>query len=132
MSLNRMIDEYNNLKVKLADQMKVEFKSFFANNPAIKGITWVQFTPHFNDGDPCCFGVNEFCPVYQDEEVEALKEGETSYYDLEGQSENNPNLAEFIKSLTKLPDEIFETAFGDHAQIVATSEGFHVSEWDHD
>ena len=36
------------------------FKHFFATNPDVTGIGWTQYTPHFNDGDPCEFSVHEF------------------------------------------------------------------------
>jgi hypothetical protein len=26
---------------------------------AIRGVTWTQYTPYFNDGEPCTFGVND-------------------------------------------------------------------------
>lgn len=29
------------------------------DNPKIEKIYWTQYTPYFNDGDPCIFGVNE-------------------------------------------------------------------------
>ena len=29
------------------------------SNPLFKSVGWVQYTPYFNDGDPCVFSVNE-------------------------------------------------------------------------
>ena len=37
-----------------------EFKKAFAAHPDLKAIQWRQYTPYFNDGDPCTFRVTEF------------------------------------------------------------------------
>jgi hypothetical protein len=29
------------------------------DRPLVTGIRWTQYTPYYNDGDPCIFGVNE-------------------------------------------------------------------------
>lgn len=36
-----------------------ETLAFFAANPEIGQIRWRQYTPYFNDGDTCEFGVND-------------------------------------------------------------------------
>jgi hypothetical protein len=33
-------------------------KDLMAQNPLIEGVRWTQYTPHFNDGEECIFGVN--------------------------------------------------------------------------
>jgi hypothetical protein len=40
--------------------LKEEFTAFFRDNPKITAVRWRQYTPYFNDGDPCTFGVGEF------------------------------------------------------------------------
>lgn len=35
------------------------FAPFFAANPHVDGVIWTQYTPYFNDGDACEFGVND-------------------------------------------------------------------------
>ena len=35
------------------------FKSFFEENPEINSVQWTQYTPYFNDGEECVFGVND-------------------------------------------------------------------------
>ena len=50
-------------------------KEFFDKNPAITAIRWCQYTPYFNDGDTCVFGVNEpnftNCPIDQMEDLDS-------------------------------------------------------------
>src|SRR5689334_1109830 len=40
--------------------LKAEFAGFFEKNPKVEAIRWTQYTPHFNDGDPCTFSLHEF------------------------------------------------------------------------
>jgi hypothetical protein len=34
------------------------FRDMFDTLPEVKTATWTQYTPYFNDGDACVFGVN--------------------------------------------------------------------------
>lgn len=36
------------------------FQEVFLKHPIINAISWTQYSPYFNDGDECVFGVNEF------------------------------------------------------------------------
>lgn len=40
------------------EYMKESFKNFFAKTPEVQVVSWTQYTPYFNDGDSCEFGVN--------------------------------------------------------------------------
>ena len=60
-------------------------KEFFEKNPGIKAIVWAQFTPYFNDGDTCEFGVND--PTFTNAEGEDLYEV-SAYGEYEGETEN--------------------------------------------
>lgn len=35
---------------------KVGYKELFEKYPDLKSFSWTQYTPYFNDGDPCYFG----------------------------------------------------------------------------
>jgi hypothetical protein len=34
-------------------------EDFLAETPEVEAVVWTQYTPHFNDGEPCTFGVHE-------------------------------------------------------------------------
>ena len=51
------------------------FKVFFAEYPEVKAVGWKQFTPHFNDGEPCEFS----CDSYS---LKINGEGEDDYGDI--------------------------------------------------
>src|SRR5690349_7857045 len=63
-------EKYAELKKK-RDEMEKEFQSLagelfkekasglFEKYPTLKSFGWAQYTPYFNDGDECIFGVND-------------------------------------------------------------------------
>lgn len=60
--ISEKIDQINALKAEVAALQTETFDSatadLFSDFPRLKAITWSQYTPYFNDGDPCVFGVN--------------------------------------------------------------------------
>lgn len=68
------IAEYTNLRKKLAkDQGKPTIQAVFAplfRYPGITGASWMQYTPYFNDGEPCEFNVYSDIRLYADEVLE--------------------------------------------------------------
>lgn len=96
------------------------FKDFFAKHPEITGIQWSQYTPYFNDGEPCVFSVGS------DYSITRNLEGEWSEYGEDGDPE-------ISKLLGEVPDEMMLAIFGDHAEIIMSNTGqFEVSECSHD
>lgn len=62
------------LQAKLAELTKVAFEE----NPRLRAICWTQYTPYFNDGEPCEFRMGEINALVLDDEVaEAIEEGDT-------------------------------------------------------
>jgi hypothetical protein len=52
-------DMKNNLNKLIKEELSNVMKDFFQENPEVQCICWTQYTPHFNDGEPCEFGVHE-------------------------------------------------------------------------
>ncbi len=114
------------------------FKAFFTKYPQVQAVAWTQYVPQFNDGDPCYFrfrtfflsvktGV-DFSRIYrlQDEGEEDDAHGLTDEYSLTDKA-----LKQALSSIENSADrKVFEAAFGDNAVVIATREGFHVSEYD--
>ena len=44
------------------DSLKPFFLQLFEAHPDAQVVRWYQYTPHFNDGDPCVFGVATWRP----------------------------------------------------------------------
>lgn len=47
------------IKAQGQDALKEYYQKFFEDNPTIEAVRWAQYTPYFNDGDPCVFSLTE-------------------------------------------------------------------------
>lgn len=122
--------------------LKEAFKEIFEKYPQIKSIIWTQYTPYFNDGDSCVFGVNDF-DVYiegtnptdqdEDDEEDDYDYGESIYYLKKSKDPVKKEIAKAVEELEKsLPSDVLESVFGDHCKVIATPKGFDVREFEHD
>ena len=103
-----------------AELMSV-FKSIFDLWPCVKSIGWDQFTPDWNDGDTCYFGVNDIYvngkDTYDDEEdAEEEVEVELSKEDAKSIKEATAIVSNLIRNSESMLEEIF----GDHATVTIT------------
>jgi hypothetical protein len=61
--LQALADKLNEAKSAMKrdgeEALKEAFSEFFSKHPEASAIVWCQYTPYFNDGDPCEFRVNE-------------------------------------------------------------------------
>ncbi len=135
------------------DALKEAFKEIFDKHPRLESIVWVQYTPYFNDGDPCYFSAHDFDVtisgpeetnrpedegIDEDEDEDDLYGDDYSYGDRiyqlqQSEDEELKKIAEDVGDLnSNIPEDVLEHVFGDHAKITATREGFEVTEFDHD
>lgn len=130
-------------------------EDIFESFPMVRAIQWVQYTPYFNDGEPCYFGIHRPAFALEPKFRENLTPKETnclrSYYGLDdsfvlissriddlpptacsGQlSAINLAMDEFYGYLESVP-EVMEETFGDHKQITITREGTQTEEYSHE
>ena len=149
---------------RLRDEARSKVKNFFIKGmdmifdtyPEVKSVSWTQYTPHFNDGEPCnfwCnvgdFGVNGYSD-YSDEgedenSIDVFKDGEAWNYDWKRDENNvsfkvykNPGarsvkIYEAISGfLNQLDSEDYMTMFGDHAEVIVRKGEITVEEYEHD
>jgi hypothetical protein len=125
------------------------FSAFFAACPSVKALYWRQYTPSFNDGDPCVFTVNDITfantadrdtlekavneedleNCYADDGTEAVAMETWS----DGFSRFFPEkpckaLSAFVSSMEKA--SALEAAFGTNVSVLVTREGFTVDEYE--
>lgn len=124
----------------------------------IKAISWHQYTPYFNDGEPCEFGIGDISytsnPVvaaawvqeeYGDEDDRYDESGEiikdfvpTDFYSYEEPwSVKYPHPDGFKKGDIVFPsmssfEQVLNETFGDHTTIVVTPERVVQFEYDHE
>ena len=100
--------------------LQTGFKDFFAKYPDLESISWMQFTPYFNDGDTC-----EFC-VYSDVELN----GEEYWDDPKMPKEAYKEISEFVSMFDE--DDML-AVYGDHAKVVILRDGTtEVNDYEHD
>jgi len=155
--------EFNELIKKEGRAALIEsFQEVFQRVPELETLTWTQYTPYFNDGEPCEFSVHEFnatfnVPVkdqvykgqkvpgdyrsgsiYVIEERAPGEEFEEIAYGVSRDVTEDPILTktrDAIKTLNNAKsscEEIFQAAFGDGVKVIASRGGFDVEEYNHD
>ena len=162
--INALLSEHAELKRKFQERAQTMFKEvtgeMFEKNPGVQAIIWAQFTPYFNDGETCEFGVRD--PVFTNSpkgedvsgwgEYEGEDDGiwacEDVGYVLTSGRDWHANDAEIImksggvdanscKAFSEMltsseMSDVFLSMFGDHAKVTATRGGFDVDDFEHD
>jgi hypothetical protein len=135
-------------------------KSFMKDHPQIEGFRWQQYTPGFNDGDVCEFGIHgpyfkfsEEIMERRDEDGNEIEEYDQwvyggllgdiddKFFDEKIDIMNHKEMAPFkkaVKDATKLFTHLssmeieLQGLFGDGYEITVTSKGVEVESYDHD
>ena len=153
-AISGKVKEFSAEQKKMQDQIAEEFKRFLADeiktifDGNLQTLRWTQYTPYFNDGDPCEFRVCELNAVSKvDGEVEDYydhtapwesKKGE--WYGLktdDGETRFTIDEAKAINSFDDLIqsnelEPIMKQMFGDHCEVIITVDGVTTEEYDHD
>ena len=126
------------------EKMKLIFKDFFDDNPDVKLVTWSQYTPHFNDGSTCVFGMNDIIFSRKtwsdggwDEMYNIMDDDEayvkTWYFDIHTESISNLEVAcKELENVLGSFESTFEHMFGDHCQVLIEEHGIWTQEYDHE
>lgn len=168
--MNKLMNKFEEMRseivavrAKFQEQAQALFKEttkeVFEKNPAITAIMWTQYTPYFNDGDPCTFHVYD--PYFTNANEEQMKDitrwgdyegddqavfsesswafyGESDFAvesrkTMESQGCDFESLIAFDKVLqSREIEDVMLSMFGDHVRVVATRNGFDVEDCDHD
>ena len=128
-------DEYKAMVKTMGKEAVSEaLKSLFEDHPSLTAVSWTQYTPYFNDGEPCEFGVHSlsFRTTETAEDAED-DEGNEGWDYIPYGEDNQTDLTRALKKFAKLRDEdIMLECFGDHVQVTATRDGVEVEEYSHD
>lgn len=83
-TLQDQINELNKqMREKSKELMKEAFREFLEKyDEVVENIYWTQYTPYFNDGEACEFGVNDVFILLKNDEEACEYEG-SSLYDKE-------------------------------------------------
>ena len=139
-------------KAKAQEVFTEETKRLFDRFPTLVAFHWTQYTPYFNDGDACVFGVNDYLSyIFEgDGTVYDLNDGygyinwyEVKYSEIcvniqdytrkEMVSDPNRPAIEAVSEFFRIFDEDdFLDIFGDHVQVTVTKDGTQADEYEHD
>lgn len=112
------------MDMRLRGYLKEIFTIFFNENPKIASVQWKQYTPGFNDGDPCLFKLCE--PRIQlvgEDKVLSEDDDGLGSYDLR---ESHPEISEalgILQSALKLVEEQLENEYGSDSCITIDRTG---------
>lgn len=117
----------------LRAKVEAEIKDVFARQENLAEIRWTQYTPYFNDGDVCEFGVRELVFRFVGKEYGDRWDWEWLSKEKRENPENAP-LVEFVSLIHRIPDEVMEGMFGDGYEIKFNRGDDHltVEEYEHD
>jgi hypothetical protein len=111
----------------------------FESFPNVKAVRWTQYTPYFNDGEPCEFSSNADYPelCFSADPAGDVVTKEDFDEDFEGswgcrQDAEKQKAFKAFKEALALPDDVLLAAFGDHAQVTVDRNGVEVEEYSHD
>lgn len=133
--LKAKLKEYSDERAKLLEThakkgeeiLEEGFKSIFDKYPELKSFSWRQYTPYFNDGDTCTFGVCE-CHEINDDEIPWRKESKEPW--------KNDAASDIDSLILNVGDEIMENIYGDHVRVTISKKmsGFKTDTetYDHD
>ena len=146
-----LIAEQQVLRVKFQADAQAMFmetlKSFFELNPGINALRWTQYTPYFNDGDACVFGVGDVYFTnakdeqlndvnswgeYEGDDEDVWAESYMTY--LSGKEGVDVTSCDFISDMINSSEmkDIMEQMFGDHVCVTVTRNGIVIDDYEHD
>lgn len=151
--LNNLVSNFEAFRQDFMTKAREEFnttiKEIFDFIPEINYVTWVQYTPYFNDGDTCEFMVGDISFTNASEE----EIGNVYYGEYDGEDESvfvypcwgsDKDKVPLTKEQKKVIDDFtnvcnssaFEDimlfTFGDHVRVIGNRDGFSVEEYEHD
>lgn len=132
------------MQEELTEKAKKAFhevsQEIFSKYPNLVEFSWNQYTPYFNDGDPCVFGARTDYPwvKFADDNPEDCEDedrgNEYSSWQLKDKVLNEKEQAanEVLDLLAAFDDHDYEEMFGDHLTVIVTRDGIETEEYSHD
>lgn len=129
--LQRMMEIQEEMKTQARAAFQEGVQEFFANNPEVRFFSWTQYTPYFNDGDPCEFSVHRDADAIrvgwqgsvEEEEgyIPSHSDGK-DYWDFEESewAEKQPIYEQVSGLLYAISEDDMKSLFGDHVEVVVT------------
>ncbi len=107
------------LEKKTEELFSVAVLELFKENPKLDSFSWTQYTPYFNDGEACEFGVYVYdTPINQIEGDQELTE------------EEEEAIREVVEEfLGKFNDTVMKAMFGEGVEVTVTRDDVEVTDY---
>lgn len=137
--LKQVSDELNSAKKKAQEFATTKgreivgqaFFTVFERFPELHSFSWRQYTPYFNDGEECIFGVRgTFLIPASDKDGDKWDHEYSKWSKPEGIS--TECLAAVDEVWSCLSEDLLKDIFGDHVEVKVTKGSVTVTECDHD
>lgn len=112
------------MTTKAKAALEEQAKAIFAKYPELETFGWTQYTPYFNDGDPCVFGAIVDYPYINDDD--------SGFARADGKRWEERAMWDVAEFLRVLDNDTFRDMFGDHALVTVSRDGVTVKEYSHD
>lgn len=115
-----MMEFYNSINNQLLTEenltklLKSELEKLFQKHKTVTRIFWYQYTPYFNDGEPCIFRGPYEIAVEFDDGVTVSENEEYNW------TEEQQTIADEFAFIANLDDDFLLMMFGDHAEVTIT------------
>lgn len=122
---------------KVTPALQAAFTELKAQFPNLEAIRWKQYTPYFNDGDECVFGLHgvyfrlEGFPSDGGDYSDGFESPWGFKYHKFLTEDQSKILSSFESDLSGLKP-LLKEALGDHAEVTLTVNGIEVEEYEHD
>lgn len=122
-----LLAQIEDLKRQLADRAQGAFKNKLnkiIETFGLVGLQWTQYTPYFNDGDPCVFRVHDLWAISSQETYDrVLRNGIGWIEEYDGVAD--------VPRFRFPPNDVMMRMFGDHTAILYDGENFHPYDYEH-
>ena len=142
-SLSSLSQEFEVIQKKFIEDALAKFKpallEVFEKHPSIIKYGWTQYTPYFNDGEPCVFNVGDINYLDEERVKENEEEGDEEEEDsmdswnwFYGDDKKKYPQLSVIADFLEKNEDICASAFGDGVQVIVSRDGVEVEEYSHD
>ncbi len=138
----QIAEKLDALKAAYTETARTEFKTafdeLFVKYPALKKVSWTQYTPYFNDGEECSFGVHVDEPDINGFESYDSDGSKTNLWRRSGkdQLDYDPQAAACTEEVTELLNafdaDVYLDLFKDHSKVTITASGIKRTNYEHD
>lgn len=121
------------------EEVVAEYRRYLEQHPEVYGVMWTQWTPSFNDGEPCRFMVAEPTQFTKKQLLDYLLDKDYEENVLEEQEEDDlfrslslrelEGYSRSTKNMLFMDEDILESVFGDGVTVVVTRTGVYTREY---